>query len=173
MPYVTEEIYQMLPIKETESIMISAYPKVEDIDYHKEKELIDKVLEDIVAIRNLKQSNAITKDAKIQVEVDPDLKDIYYSQLKIKEENLMLESNNELLSTNYQSKNIHITYYYEGSKEDLNKKQEEIEKLKQSISRRENLLANENYVKKAPANIVAMDRKKLEEEKEKLALLEK
>ncbi len=173
MPYVTEEIYQMLPIKETESIMISSYPKVENIDYHKEKEIIDKVLEDIVAIRNLKQSNAITKDAKIKVEVDDDLKDIYYSQLKIKEENLIIESNNELLSTDYQSKNIHITYYYEGSKEDLNKKQEEIEKLKQSISRRENLLANENYVKKAPANIVEMDRKKLEEEKEKLALLEK
>ena len=27
MPYVTEEIYSMLPIKETESIMISSYPK--------------------------------------------------------------------------------------------------------------------------------------------------
>ena len=27
MPYVTEEIYQMLPIKEEESIMISNYPK--------------------------------------------------------------------------------------------------------------------------------------------------
>ena len=31
------------------------------------------------------------------------------------------------------------------------------------------LLSNENYVNKAPANIVEMDRKKLAEEKEKLA----
>ena len=30
MPYVTEEIYSMLPIKDAESIMISSYPKVEE-----------------------------------------------------------------------------------------------------------------------------------------------
>ena len=49
---------------------------------------------------------------------------------------------------------------------------EEINKLKVSIERREKLLSNENYVNKAPANIVEMDRKKLEEEKEKLRVLE-
>ena len=40
--------------------------------------------------------------------------------------------------------------------------------LEASIKRREKLLANENYVNKAPANIVENDRKKLEEEKKKL-----
>ena len=173
MPYVTEEIYSMLPIKDAESIMISSYPKVEEIDYKQEKEIMDKVIEDIVSIRNLKQSNGITKEAMIGVEVNNDLKDIYYSQLKIKEENLITEVPSDKLSVNYKSKNINITYYYEGSGEDEAKKQEEIEKLKASIARREGLLSNENYVNKAPANIVEMDRKKLAEEKEKLALLEK
>ena len=52
--------------------------------------------------------------------------------------------------------------------------EEEANKLKSSIERREKLLSNENYVNKAPANIVEMDRKKLAEEKEKLSyLLEK
>ncbi|MDD6224552.1 MAG: class I tRNA ligase family protein, partial [bacterium] len=173
MPYVTEEIYQMLPIKEEKSIMISSYPKVEDIDYSMEKDTIDKVLEDIVSIRNLKQSNHITKEAMIKVEVAESLKDTYYSQLKIKEENLLTEIPSDMLNINYKSKNIDITYYYEGNKEDDTKRQEEIAKLKASIARREGLLSNENYVNKAPANIVEMDRKKLEEEKEKLTLLEK
>ena len=173
MPYVTEEIYSMLPIKDSESIMISSYPQVENINYKEEKEIIDKVLEDIVSIRNLKQTNSITKDASIKVEVELSLKDIYYSQLKIKEENIITYVPSDKLNLNYKSKNIDITYYYEGSSEDESKKQEEIEKLKAYIARRENLLANENYVNKAPANIVEMDRKKLAEEKEKLALLEK
>ena len=173
MPYVTEEIYQMLPIKDAKSIMISSYPQVEDINYNTEKETIDKVLEDIVSIRNLKQSNNITKEATIKIEVEENLKSIYYSQLKIKEENLLTEIPSDKLNLNYKSKNIDITYYYEGSHEDDAKKQEEIEKLKASIARREGLLSNENYVNKAPANIVEMDRKKLAEEKEKLALLEK
>ena len=77
-----------------------------------------------------------------------------------------------MLSSNYQSKNIDITYYYHGSKEDESKKIEEINKLKASIERREKLLANSNYVSKAPANIVEADRKKLIEEKEKLSILE-
>ena len=53
MPYVTEEIYQMLPIKDAKSIMISKYPVVEDYNYTSELETIDKVLEDIVSIRKL------------------------------------------------------------------------------------------------------------------------
>ena len=44
----------------------------------------------------------------------------------------------------------------------------QIATLKASIERREKLLSNENYVKKAPQNIVELDRKKLEEEKKKL-----
>ena len=71
------------------------------------------------------------------------------------------------------SKNIDITYYYEGSKEDESKKDEEIKKLEESIARREKLLLNENYVNKAPAYIVENDRKKLEEEKKKLEELKK
>ena len=172
MPYVTEEIYQMLPIKDAKSIMISKYPVVEDYNYTSELETIDKVLEDIVSIRNLKQSNNITKDAKVKVTVKQLLKSIYYSQLKIKEENLVDSEITDMLSSNYQSKNIDITYYYQGSKEDETKKLEEINKLKASIERREKLLANSNYVNKAPANIVEADRKKLLEEKEKLSILE-
>ena len=109
MPYVTEEIYQMLPIKEAKSIMISKYPVVEDYNYTSELETIDRVLEDIVSIRNLKQSNNITKDAKVKVNVDQLLKSIYYSQLKIKEENLVDSEITDMLSSNYQSKNIDIT----------------------------------------------------------------
>ena len=45
--------------------------------------------------------------------------------------------------------------------------------LTASISRREKLLSNENYVNKAPQNIVELDRQKLEEEKKKLEELMK
>ncbi len=171
MPYVTEEIYQMLPIKETDSIVISNYPVVEkELVFKKEKDQLDKILEDIVAIRNLKATNSITKEAKVKVNVKDDIKNIYFSQLKIKEENLTDEEL-DLLNVNYKSKNIDITYYYEGSKEDAAKKDDEIKKLEESIARREKLLSNENYVNKAPTNIVELDRKKLAEEKEKLKLL--
>ena len=74
-------------------------------------------------------------------------------------------------NVNYKSKLIDITYFYEGNSLDDEKREEEIKKLEESIARRKKLLANENYTSKAPANIVEMDRVKLKEEEEKLALL--
>ena len=76
-----------------------------------------------------------------------------------------------MLASNYKSSLIDITYYYEGSKEDSMKTIEEIKKLEESIARRKKLLSNENYVNKAPKNIVDMDREKLKEEEERLAIL--
>ena len=55
--------------------------------------------------------------------------------------------------------------------DELDKTIEEIKKLEESIARRKKLLSNENYVNKAPKNIVDMDREKLKEEEERLAIL--
>ena len=172
MPYVTEEIYLSLPYKDAESIMISKYPEVNNGEIFTEcVEVLDKVLEDVQNIRNMKQENSITKDAFIKIDVDNIYQNIYYSQLKINEEMVIDSVKEDLLSVSYSSKYIIITFYYQGEEEDLSKVQEEIEKLEKSIARRRGLLANENYVSKAPANIVELDRVKLKEEEEKLETL--
>ena len=171
MPFVTEEIYGMLPIKDSESIMTSTYPKYDKkYIFDAEEELVDKAIEDIGAIRNMKATNGITKEALVKItRVTSELEDIYKSQLKITDDKLVDSS--DLKEFNYESKNINISYYSDVKEDDGSKKEEEINKLKESIARREKLLSNENYVNKAPANIVEMDRQKLEEEKNKLELL--
>ena len=173
MPYVTEEIYTMLPIKEKESIMISSYPKVEEMNFKEQKDLVDKIIEDIVSIRNLKATNNITKEAFIEIKKvqSEEILSIYKSQLKINEEKLVSNPVKDFTNKTYQSKMIDIIFYYEGEKEDDSKREEEIKKLELSIERREKLLSNENYVNKAPKNVVDMDRQKLQEEKERLELL--
>ena len=66
MPFVTEEIYQMLPVKDNESIMISKYP-----EYNKEYVFTDSLksvntkIEFIKKFRNIKAENSIAKDAKV------------------------------------------------------------------------------------------------------------
>ncbi len=171
MPYVTEEIFQMLPIKEGESICISSYPKKEEINYDNDETLLDSIIKDIVAIRNLKASNNITKEAKVIINFVKVNDDIYKTQLKITDEHLDKVNLDAYLQANYKSNNIDITYYYKGQVVDLQKVEGEIDDLKKSIARREQLLSNENYTSKAPSNIVEQDRKKLEEEKEKLNML--
>ena len=63
--------------------------------------------------------------------------------------------------------NYNATIFFERveTEEDKQAREMQIKQLQESISRREKLLANENYVNKAPVNIVELDRSKLEEEK--------
>jgi len=163
----------MLPIKDSDSIMISEYPKYDKtLVFDEVSKTVDKILEDIVEIRNIKATNKITKDAFVIInESNPETLSIFTSQLKITDDKIINEPKTNLKSVYYESANIKITYFFESDSEDETKKQEEIKKLKESIARREKLLSNENYVNKAPKNIVDMDKQKLEEEKQKLELL--
>ena len=172
MPYVTEEIYSMLPIKDSESIMISEYPKYNKKDVYKEEsEKLEEVLHDIVAIRNLKATNKITKSALVGYECDNELDTIYTSQLKITSENIVNDEVKDMVSTNYKSEYINITYYTEQEVVDTKAIEEEIAKLEASIERRRKLLSNENYVNKAPEAIVNKEREDLEKELNRLEIL--
>ncbi len=172
MPYVTEEIYQMLPIKETKSIMTSTYPKYDKEEiYEKEASKIEKAINDITSIRTLKLNNNIKKDAKVKINCLKELYKVYASALKIKDENIVTEKQ-ELNKINYKSSMIEIEYYFKAEEIDETQKQKEIEILKKSIERRKKLLSNEGYINKAPKQIVDSEKEKLKEEQEKLKLLE-
>lgn len=165
-PFVTEEIYQMLPMKD-ESIMISNYPTYNKQEvYDEEEDIINKVITDITTIRNLKVNNDLTKEAKVLLKTEDNLKNIYKTTLKITDDVLVNEEL-DLKSYNYTSKYIDITYFEEAKELDVNAIKEEITKLEASINRRKNLLSNENYVNKAPEAVVLNDRKKLSEEEER------
>ena len=173
MPYVTEEIYQMLPVKEEESIMISSYPKYsKKYIYELEEEVVDDEIEFIRSFRNVKAENNITKDMKVMFDTTDD-NNLIVKMLKL-DKNLVNEPLG-IKSYNVFSKRVKATIFFEKMETEADKvlKETQIAALKASIARREKLLANENYVAKAPKNIVDMDREKLKEEKEKLALLEK
>ena len=169
MPFVTEEIYQMLPIKEQESIMISEYPKYDkNFVFKDEEKAVESKIDFIKAFRNVKTENNIPKDAKVLINTDDE---IIIKMLKLQDVRVDSELNIKAYNVSADDYKATIFYEKEESAEDLAAKQKQIDDLKASIARREKLLSNENYVNKAPANIVQMDREKLEEEKNKLAEL--
>ena len=171
MPFVTDELYSNLS---NINIILSTYPKYNKEEvYTLEENLIDKIILDITSIRNLKAVNNITKNAFVKIKTSDNLYDLFKTSLKINEENIVPEDKPGFEKYSYTSSNIDITYYEEGAKLDINLVKEEIKKLETSIIKRTNLLNNENYVNKAPQNIVELDRVKLKEETEKLESLKK
>ena len=162
-PFVTEEIYQNLPFKESKSIMESSYP------VYNKKEVYDilettEILNDITSLRNFKAENNIINSDAVKIEYLFDEK-LYDGLIKFKNKVDNIED-----SIKYESK--YAILYFEVknkvSEEDI---QKEIEELEKSINKRKNLLSNENFVKKAPENIVANEKQKLVEEEEKLSKL--
>ena len=173
MPFVTEEIYQMLPVKEDESIMISKYPKHDKkYEFALEEEIVDDEIEFIKNFRNIKAENAMTKDLKVMFDTTDD-NNLIVKMLKL-DDNLVKEPLG-IKSYKVFSSKIKATIFFEKleTEKDVEAKNAAIKLLEASILRRETLLANENYVNKAPAKIVELDRQKLEEEKKKLEELKR
>ena len=170
MPYVTDEIYSMLPIRDAENIMISSYPLVnEEFNFDNEEKETEEMIGFIAAFRNVKQENAISKDAKVMVNFDNSLI------------NKMLKLDGNLVSEKLSIKEYKVSYgkleaiiYYEKevTEEDILAKEKQIESLKASILKREKLLSNAGFVSKAPEQLVNDEKIKLEEEKKLLSTLE-
>ena len=173
MPFVTEEIYSMLPVKDAESIMISEYPKYsKKYIYELEESVIDDAVEFIKNFRNIKAENKITKELKVMFDTTDD-NELIVKMLKIKDN--VVKQPLGINAYKVFSKRVKARIFFEKVETEAEKlnKAAQIKVLEASIARREKLLSNENYVNKAPANIVENDRKKLEEEKKKLDELKK
>ena len=171
MPYVTDEIYTMLPVKEEVDIMICAYPKYDKkMLFELEEKAVDDAIEFIKSFRNIKAENNITKDFKVMFDTNDD-NDLVVKMLKLSEN--VVDKPLGIKAYKVFSSKIKATIFFEKveTKADLLAKEAQIKILEASIKRRENLLSNENYVNKAPANIVELDRQKLNDEKQKLAEL--
>ena len=170
MPYVTDEIYSKIP-GVTENIMVSVYPKYNKKEvFSTEEDLIDDTIEFISLYRKTYQENHMNKSVIIKFNNDEDY-DLIKKMLKITN---ITEENIAKTSYNVHNKRYDITIYYENvlTEEDIKAKEKEINDLKASIAKRKGLLSNENFTSKAPANLVEQERKKLEEEEEKLKKLE-
>ena len=171
MPYVTDEIYNMLPVKDAEDIMISSYPKYNKKYIFEEEELaVDDSIEFIKSFRNIKAENSMTKDLKVMFDTK-DNNELIVKMLKL--DSNVVKKPLGIKAYKVFSNRVKATIFFEKVESEAEKaaKEAQIKILELSIERREKLLANENYVNKAPAKIVEMDRQKLKEEKAKLEVL--
>ena len=169
MPFVTEEIYSMLPVKESESIMISSYPIYEEkYIFEKEYELTEKSISFIRKFRNVCTENTIPKTAPVMINNSSDY-NLIIKVLRLQDR--LINEKENINSYDINEYNYSMSIFYQ-KEENLELIKKEMDTLRSNIERREKLLSNPGYVNKAPENLVAMERDKLEIEKNKLKELE-
>ena len=161
-PFVTDEIYSMLPIHE-ENIILSSYPIYNPkYEFEREANNVELMLDFIKQYRNVKAENNIDKTALIKINNDEDYS-LIIKMLKLNITNEKLNINKyNVTNSKY---NVDIYYQKEVTEQDLILKQKQIDSLKSSIERREKLLSNDGYINKAPAALVEGEKQKLNEEK--------
>ena len=163
MPFVTDEIYDMLPIKDSKNIMLSTYPEYDKKLIFKDSyQKLENIISFVKTFRNIKQENNIGRDYKVKlINVDPIIIKVLKLENNIIEDTLNITK--YTITNNYYS--LDLYYEKEVSEEEKILKEKQIESLENSISRREKLLSNENYLKKAPKELVLSEQEKLEQEK--------
>ena len=179
MPYVTDEIYSSLPIKDSENVILSSYPKYDKAQVYKESEKeIDALISIISSIRNIKAENDIPKGFGIINNFKEEYKyiidnnkDILTRQLKC---DIIMSSSSEEVQKDVPFSYGTLTLCYKGkeiTKEDIEALKKEKDALISSIERRKKLLSNTGYVNNAPEKIVNLEREKLNDEENKLKTL--
>ncbi len=170
MPYVTDEIYSMIP-GVTENIMISAYPKFNKKEvFMSDATQVEHMIEFMKLYRKTYQENHMNKSVQVKFNNDSDY-ELIKKMLKI--ENVTLD-NLKVNAYPVHFGEYDVTIYFESviTEEDKLNLEKEIQSLKASIAKRKGLLANENFVSRAPSNLVEQERVKLLQEEEKLHKLE-
>lgn len=179
MPFITEEIWQHLPI-EGRSISISSWPTVNDAFHAPESVKEMKVLiEAIRAVRNIRAEMEVAPKHQIELLVRPDaetLPAIRNNEAAIKK---LCGVSLLTVDTNLERPEKSMTAVVTGAElflplaglvdieQTVTRLQAELKKLNAEVERVEKKLANQGFVAKAPASVVEAERQKGEEYKEK------
>jgi valyl-tRNA synthetase len=180
MPFLTEEIYQLLADRtEEDSIMISVMPKPEAYDATL-LEKFEQVKEVIVAVRNIrKQKNIAFKDAlAMNYRLKEGKYDASFDTVVAKMCNLseISAANGEM--TGAMSFIVKAVEYFiplgdlVDVEEELKKMEEELKYTQGFLVSVQKKMSNERFVNNAPAKVVEMEKKKMADAEAKIKVLE-
>jgi valyl-tRNA synthetase len=181
-PFITEEIYQKLPIK-SQACIVDEYPNIksdEELLALGSKEIarnLDLVREVVSAVRNVRGENRISPSLEIRVKLVPS-DEITQKILGVNREFILrlarlsdctIESQTDLskcavVPVMLENLKVDVVIPLEGLvdfAEEVKRIEKSIEKHAKDIQLLSGKLNNENFVKNAPADVIAADKEKL------------
>jgi len=186
MPYITEELWQKLPIQKDSKLLITAkWPEAnENLIFLEDEYEFSKIMELVKGVRNVK--------AEMEI---PQIKKVEMNYKIINNENNFIEKNKDIIqhlafiekiektqekpsssATAFVDENYEV-YIPLGEYIDIQTERERlkknIEKLEKDIEKFQKKLSNKNFVEKADPEVVEKARESLDEYKEKHRKLEK
>lgn len=174
MPYITEEIYSYLPNK-NDMLINETWPKYSETkSYKNEEQIIDKLVESVISIRNSRQEMNIAPKKQSDIYIltsDKSLEDdfkqlesLFRSSVSINEYKVnedISEDNNIVIVKDSYKIIIPLNDLIDYSKE-LERLEKELNTAKSELKRAESKLKNEGFLKGAPEALVEKEKEKVE-----------
>jgi valyl-tRNA synthetase len=176
MPFVTEEIYQGI-VPEEESLMMSSWPVyIEEWNYRSAEQVLEQLKEIVRGVRNVRAEMNVENSRKIKIYVVTGNELLHKSISSLEESILPLMNGAEILvsvdkpelsddAVSIVTSNA-VVYLpledlvdFDQERERLKKEED---KLVKEINRAKGMLANENFISKAPEAKIAEEKAKLE-----------
>ena len=171
-PFITEEIYDNLPVKDAEDIMISSYPEyTRKHIYSKAAGEINAVMKAIKSIRALRKDMNVSQTKKTAIYIVPS----NGKEKMLKETAVYIEklaNGNEIVFGKPEVKSVSVVsdiaefYIPLGELVDVKKEVErltkELENTENEITRAQGKLNNAGFVAKAPAQLIENEKAKLQ-----------
>ena len=175
-PFITDEIYDALPNKDAEDIMIAPYPVYDrKRAYRRDVAVTDAVMDLIKSVRNLRREMNVSQSKRTAIHIVP----AAGRERVLKKMSGYIEKlafSNSISFDEPEGKNASIVTPLGkisipmGELIDFDKERArltaEIEKVDAEIARAEGKLANKGFTDKAPAALVEKEREKLEKYRE-------
>ncbi len=184
-PFVTEELWSHLPFREKDHLLNTSYPKEFVIEFtQEEKRMSELVINIITAIRNIKSEYNLASKRDLPVfcvVASEKIKDLNEQEDIIK---TLSKSEFFSLSESHQRKQGEIFVLIEGGGElyidlskyidfekEKNRLKKEIERTEEKLNLLRKKLENQQFLEKAPIEVIEKDKRTYEELKEKLEKL--
>ena len=186
MPFLTEEVYKHLPGQEDASCMLAAWPRALDAyDFPAQSQQMEGVMDMIRSIRNIRSGMNVQPSHKAHLMVRPNAgwaeaiqgAEIYFSRMASVSALSLLGKDEQVEGKTVSAVCVAGEYFIPlGDLVDFEKEKARLNKERQGIAneiaRAEGKLNNPGFLSKAPANLVAAEKDKLEKNRQMLVALD-
>ncbi|WP_163329041.1 valine--tRNA ligase [Desulfurobacterium thermolithotrophum] len=176
MPFLTEEIYQKLPNKDAESIVVAPWPTSE-LKFEGDEARVEIIKEVIRGIRNVKAELNISPSTLVDIFIKSEDDKLIETIEKMVASIKQLAKVSEIHSVSEVPSGC-VSFFLPGIEvyvkvgelinveNEISRIMKKLKDIEKDIQKLERKLSNENFLKKAPKSVVEKNRKELEELKE-------
>ncbi len=176
-PFVTEEIFQYIPRKRKQALMVQEWPTYnKKFNYYKEAHAFEGIMEIIKSIRNVRNEMNVAPSKKIKVYLKAgehkaaiEKLSLYLEKMAGVSECVMVDEKPDekrlsALVTSYAEVFIPLGELIDTDKE-IARLNKELDGIKKEIARVEGMINNQGFVAKAPKQLIDKEKDKLESNK--------